>query len=185
MSNATLIASKGLPFSDVSTQTSPPILKIIEEVKLPLLLIYEIGVKIGCSHYKHFVRLCEYVLLTSPGMRLNFDFDREKTRKTEDSYQQNVKVSKEVKKEVLGLWKVAILNLGEIKGTNIHQRFVIFFLDQFMKKFAGGGNVRTFHNDKKLMFEMYNQTVRRGRITLFNTQKKKMEILESANVGVL
>ncbi len=150
-----------LPFSDISVQKSELLRKITASIKGPLLRIYEIGVKRNCSHYKHAVRLCEYVLLSQPGKELIFDFDVQKTEKSQETF-LGCGLTVEEKNEVFHLWvsMVELLRGYDGEEAQRHERFVIDFLYRLVVSFAGGKNRATFHIQKVVLFETYNMFLR-------------------------
>lgn len=161
-------SKNNVPFADVSVQKSALLKKITASIKGPLLRIYEIGVQKNCSHYKHVVRLCEYVLLSQPGNQLVFDFDPEKSQKTQETFLACGLTAQE-KGEVFHLWvsMVELIRMYEGEEAQIHEQFVIDFLYRLVVNFAGGKNRATFHIQKVVLFETYNMFLRDTKTGVF------------------
>lgn len=175
------------PFSDISAQKSKVALAIIEKVKQPMLRIYEIGIRTDCSHFKHFVRLDEYVLLTEPGVELYYDFDPAKIEKTKNNFKSG-KVSKEEKAEVRKLCNEMLTSLRELSGLPAEkaEQFMYSFVYELIENFAGGGNVLAFHTNKINLFKAYNIFVLDSKkITIPKSKKVINELLKKAGVPIV
>lgn len=175
------------PFDDISAQESRVLLEIISSVKAPLLRIYDIGVEAKCSHYKHLVRLCEYVCLSPDGEQMHFPFDKQKTEKTKRTFAQSnltVEMKQEIKDLWVGLEKLLDEYTKEVhdnKAATRHEQFVFDFLMDLVTQFAGGANIETFHLEKKSLFDCYNAFIVESKtINSTTSQKEKGELIAKA-----
>lgn len=148
-----------LPFSDLTGQKSPAILKIISVVKRPLLRIYYVGVANECRHYKHMVRFSEAILLNEEGSPITFLFDRAKTEKTIEDFKSS-RPSPDQQKKVTRAWSEGLAALEKIafeEDRDHYEKFIFWLIFDIFKKFAtGSANIDCFHREKEEMITVFN-----------------------------
>lgn len=175
------------PFDDVSMQESRLLLEIIASTKEPLLYIYDIGVASGCSHYKHLIRLAEYVLLTKPGEAMLFLFDKRKTERTKKNFLE-CNLSKEQKDEINKMWTVLVEVLKTFRGESAsrHEQFVFHFLLRLVKSFSNVNDIEVFHIEKKCLFDSYNTFILESKVIKLPTDgKSKNALLNKAHIPLV